>query len=251
MSTSTQQIREWWSPPCTGALAKVSLFGGAVVSVRPAIVPAVRALSAVFEQWQYACTAPDCGAYNCRKITGGTRPSLHSYAIAIDINWQDNPYGPVLKTDMPKGMIDDVIAIRTTSGQQVWRWGGTYSGNKDAMHFEIVCSPADLATGIEGGENPPARILKPDDRGEDVKVLQKSLNTVAKFRINRVGKSPGAVIRVDGVYGDETTEAVREIQRFGDAMSRLAHGPGMTVDGIAGRQTIATIAFWTPKALEA
>jgi hypothetical protein len=31
----------------------------------------------------------------------------------------------------------------------VWRWGGDYAGNKDAMHFEIVCSPADLEAGVD------------------------------------------------------------------------------------------------------
>jgi hypothetical protein len=45
-------------------------------------------------------------------------------------------------------MIDDIKAIRTGNGKQVWRWGGDYRGNKDAMHFENIVSPADLATGI-------------------------------------------------------------------------------------------------------
>lgn len=104
------------------------------------------------------------GAFNCRPITGGKGFSLHAFdpdgfftfwsdvrvtkAVAVDINWDENPYGPVLKTDMPEAMILDIERIKTKSGKQVWRWGGRYSGNKDAMHFEVIVSPADLATGV-------------------------------------------------------------------------------------------------------
>jgi len=60
-----------------------------------------------------------------------------------------NPYGKRLVTDMPAALPRDVCRIRTMNGRQVWNWGGYWSGNKDAMHYEIVCTPADLATGID------------------------------------------------------------------------------------------------------
>lgn len=148
---STSALRTAWAPACQ---PKGDVF-----------LAAFGALDTVFRHHQYRPTAPDCGAYNCRKITGGTGYSLHSYgpgdkftfwtgltistALAVDINWQDNPYGPRLITDMPRPMIDAVLRIRTRNGQQVWRWGGDYRTNKDAMHFEIVCGPRDLGTGID------------------------------------------------------------------------------------------------------
>ena len=50
LSTSAQRIN--WADPSGGCykgpFAVVSLYGGAKVSVRPAIVPAVKALSAIF-----------------------------------------------------------------------------------------------------------------------------------------------------------------------------------------------------------
>ena len=91
---------------------------------------------------------------NCRAITGGRAYSLHAYGIAIDINWQSNPYGPVLVTDMDPAMVAAILSIRTNGGAQVWRWGGSYRGNKDGMHFEVVCTPAELATGIRGLTDP-------------------------------------------------------------------------------------------------
>lgn len=148
---STSALRTAWAPACQ---PKGNVF-----------LEAYAALDAVFKAHDYRPTAPDCGAYNCRKITGGTGYSLHSYgpgdrftfwtgvtistALAVDINWQDNPYGPNLVTDMPRAMVDEVLRIRTRNGQQVWRWGGDYRTNKDAMHFEIVCDPHDLGTGID------------------------------------------------------------------------------------------------------
>jgi hypothetical protein len=160
MSRTTAQLRVLWSPACTGPFASVPLFGGASISVRASTVEAWQALNAVLQKWEYKATPPDCGAYNCRAITGGTQYSLHAYGIAADINWQQNPYGPVLITDMPRGMVDEIKAIRTNNGVNVFRWGGDYSGNKDAMHYEIVASPAEIATGIATGSQP---IPTPED----------------------------------------------------------------------------------------
>lgn len=162
MTASTDTIREWWAPHCQGPFASVTLFGGGKVTVDPLIVPAVKALDACLRAHDYEATAPDVGAYNCRVITGGTKYSLHAYGIALDINWQANPYGKKLVTDMPAGMVAAIKAIRTNGGAQVWRWGGDYSGNKDAMHYEVVASPAELATGIAGSQEEDDMFDQPD-----------------------------------------------------------------------------------------
>lgn len=155
----TSTIRSWWNPPCQPSTVDLT--------------PAYRALDACLKVHNYKPRAADTGAYNCRKITGGTGYSLHAYApgarfvfwsgarvtmaLAVDVNWQSNPYGPRLVTDMPREMVAAIKAIRTVTGRQVWRWGGDYSGNKDAMHFEIVCHPSDLATGIDPSTLPAAK----------------------------------------------------------------------------------------------
>jgi hypothetical protein len=157
---TTTQIRSWWAPACTGPFTKVALYGKGMVSVRPDVVDAVHALSTCLERYEYATRAADTGAYNCRKITGGTGYSLHAYGVALDVNWLTNAYGRTLVTDMPKAMVAAIKAIRTVNGKQVWRWGGDYVGNKDAMHYEVVAHPADLATGIDP-ESLPLAIPKP------------------------------------------------------------------------------------------
>jgi hypothetical protein len=132
---------------------------------------AYQALDDVMKAWQYRPRAGVTGAASCRPITGGTGYSLHAYfdgerfafwsgatvtmAVAVDVNWDRNPYGPRLVTDMPRGMIDAILAIRTHDGLQVWGWGGLYAGNKDAMHFELHVTPAQLARGIQPTGAPP------------------------------------------------------------------------------------------------
>lgn len=154
---TTAQLRDAWAP---AAKSKGSAF-----------IPAYQALDAILRKYQFDGGKGDTGAFNPRPITGGTDWSLHAYgpgdrftfwygatvttALAVDIDWTNNPYGPVLKTNMPAAMVAEIKALRTNSDKQVWAWGGDYGGNKDAMHFEIVCAPRDLATGIAGAPVPP------------------------------------------------------------------------------------------------
>jgi hypothetical protein len=70
------------------------------------------------------------GSHNIRPITGGSQLSLHSYGLAIDINPAQNPYGPNLVTDMPKG-------VGRLAAKYGLSWGGNWNSVKDAMHFSI------------------------------------------------------------------------------------------------------------------
>lgn len=140
---STSEMRAAWSPACDGSGMTTIDFGdgGARITVDRVTVPIWRAVEAIFAKYRYPIRRADTGAYNCRQITGGSGYSLHAYGIAVDVNWQSNPYGPNLVTDMPPGAIREIEALRV-DGQPVVRWGGRYSGNKDAMHFEVIVPPA-------------------------------------------------------------------------------------------------------------
>lgn len=153
---STSSLRTLWGPPCSGPWARVDLYGDGAVTVRASVVDAVRALNSCLVRHDYPTRRMDTGAYVCRAITGGVGYSLHAYGIALDLNWQTNPYGPTLVTDMPPAMVAAIKAIRTRSGAVVWRWGGDFAGNKDAMHYEVVASPQEIASGID-----PASVWAP------------------------------------------------------------------------------------------
>jgi hypothetical protein len=149
-------------------------FGPDRIRVAPETADAWTALAAVMGHHGYVIRTPDTDSYNCRKMKGSEKHSLHGYGIALDVNWNTNPYlrtpdrrairfcdRPTqaeraesvrigsADTDMPPAMLADIEAIRTVNGAPVFEWGGRWKTIKDAMHFEIDCLPEDLATGID------------------------------------------------------------------------------------------------------
>lgn len=96
--------------------------------------------------------------FNCREITGGGLPSIHSYGLAIDINPVQNPYIAPQEIDnekvghikiLPKagseflnrtnirpGMAEceGVIEIFKKHGFRIW--GGTWNSLLDWQHFQ-------------------------------------------------------------------------------------------------------------------
>lgn len=225
---TTPQLRVAWTPACDpSVLAVVELVQGVRVQCRASVATAVRALGRVLEAHDYPVRAGDTGGYNCRQITAGTGHSLHAFGIAIDINWNSNPFRKdnVLVTDMPKVMVRNILRIRTNNGKQVWGWGGHYRTVKDAMHYEIVCAPEDLATGIDWDtvQQAPLRpsaphrwpLVRHGDRGPAVEELHDRLGVASPG-------DPGY-----GIFGPRTEAAVREYQ----------DSRGLEVDGRVGRQT--------------
>jgi hypothetical protein len=58
--------------------------------------------------------------------------SLHSYGIAIDLNWDKNQVGTIGNIPL------DVVYLFSIYG---WRWGGNWENpGKDPMHFEYYQS---------------------------------------------------------------------------------------------------------------
>lgn len=220
--TSTQQLRNWWAPPCRGPWVTVPLHGEGRVTVRASIVDAVRALNAVLVRWDYRTRRDDTGAFVCRRITGGTGYSLHAYGIALDINWSSNPYGTRLVTDMPRGMVNEILALRTNSGAQLWRWGGEYRSVKDAMHYEIFCAPSDVATGIAGTSPGPYR---PPTKQPSPAIISEEDDDMAKLiRSDPTQGGNGAVIAVAGLL--RTSVSAGDFPRW----QFLTGGPGATVN---------------------
>lgn len=90
--------------------------------------------------------ANNTSGFNCRRVTGGSAWSEHSYGRAIDVNPALNPYirgatvlppaaGAYLdRTDVHPGMLvagDDAVAAFDAIG---WVWGGSWS-DPDYQHF--------------------------------------------------------------------------------------------------------------------
>lgn len=228
---STAWRKTAWGQPCaaTGLVVLDDWMPGIRLAVHADAVPAFLALATVLKRHEYTVRRIDTGSYNCRKIKGSNAMSSHAWGVAVDINWTTNPYSTrKLMTDMPRAMIDDIEALRTATGAPVWRWGGDWDGrphtghsNYDAMHFEIVATPGELASGvIDANSRVDIRLMDPRD-----------LPLLSERRASK-GDMVGVLQRVLGVtptheFDAATVHAVRLFQ----------HQHGLSIDGIVGPAT--------------
>ncbi len=239
---SLSRVRSMWQPACERKLTTFVFHGGARATVAVESTEAWRALDQVMQKHRYKIRSRDTGGYNCREVRAGGPHSLHSFGIACDINWNTNHLrrDNVLVTDMPRKMIDDIVAIRTTGGARIFSWGGDYTTFKDAHHFEIVASPNELLAGIDWAtvRAPRARKDRPGtwanvqrgDRGPTVAKLQQLLADAGFDPLPRGGGGKG-------IFGPRTDKQVRAYQ----ASRKL------TVDGLVGNQTWTALLNDQPK----
>jgi len=91
--------------------------------------------------------------YYCRpiKLVGGGYGSTwsnHAWGLAVDFNAPQFPFGT--KTTNSTLITIGNIAEQSLvcgNGARIFRWG-QYFGSPDPMHFQVCCSPGDLATGV-------------------------------------------------------------------------------------------------------
>jgi len=102
--------------------------------------------------WQ-SIEADNTSAFNCRKATGSTHWSRHSYGKAIDLNSIENPYisrsGRIAhkaslqyrkRVHRNDSAADRAVLLRNDTAVKIfkkhgWKWGGDWSGVKDYQHF--------------------------------------------------------------------------------------------------------------------
>ena len=171
--TNAQLRRLWRDYECNETRLVRIPFGPDSIRVAAPAAEAFQRLAAIMLRHGYDIRPADTDSYNCRTITGGKLKSLHAYGIALDINWQTNPYrdhpgtrpprfspkptqseraadvaAGQADTDMTAAMIAEIEALTTVDGLRVFKWGGHFGTLKDAMHFELDVGPDELARGI-------------------------------------------------------------------------------------------------------
>lgn len=218
-------------PTDNGSKMTTVRAGGVALSVRSELAPIVEWLVNQTTALGYGLRQGECWGFANRAIRGSDRPSNHSWGLAVDLNAPANPMSAQLITDMPPSMVELWKARQ-------FRWGGEYSGRKDAMHYEFMGTPDDarrLAAELSGGGGgtapppeaaPPAApqaaggpLLKRGAKGPDVRRLQERLN------------AHGAGVGVDGDFGPGTEQAVRQFQQ----------AQGLDADGAVGPRTWAAL----------
>lgn len=122
--------------------------------------------------------ANNSSAFNDRKLTGGSVPSLHAYGLAIDVNPVQNPFlalsDATVKVDPPagadylnrmgerpgkpprRGMAEAVVRVFADEGFLIW--GGYWDNPIDYQHFQVSrqlaerlarLSPAEAASAFD------------------------------------------------------------------------------------------------------
>jgi len=159
----------WWienyGKPCIGEdIVRVEWYPGLgqtiktrnQINVHDGTQRLWQALGAIMVAYNYKMPTSYVGAYACRFKTGGKTWSGHAWPLAMDVNAKTNPFirTPSRRkirwgkdTDMPAAMIREIELI-TASGVRAFDWGGRWRSVKDAMHFQIRVSLAEIAGDI-------------------------------------------------------------------------------------------------------
>lgn len=127
-------------PNCQEERQERVTAGGVSVNVRAEIAPLVRRALTDTLATGYVLKPAQTGAYVCRPIGGTSTPSNHSWGLAVDLNWQENPF--TYDPNAARTITPAVVAVWKRYG---FSWGGDWAGKKDFMHMEFNGSPADAA----------------------------------------------------------------------------------------------------------
>lgn len=137
--TENAEARGWgkgWPACSAGPIVTLVRSDGVRLPVHTKVKELIALLINETERRGYNVLPGDSWGYACRAIRGTNVPSNHSWGLAVDINASANPMQSTLKTDMPSWM--PVLWERYK-----FRWGGHYTGRKDAMHYEFMGTPGD------------------------------------------------------------------------------------------------------------
>lgn len=174
------------------------------------------------------------GIFNCRNVRGSQQPSIHGEGRAFDlmlpvVNGRGHPDGHDVVRRL--GSAGVKLGIQTCIfDRTIWSarspQGRPYTGvhpHYDHVHVELTPAAGRTLTRAaltaELGSRAPAPAPRPTirqgARGQDVVDLQRALGGLT----------------ADGIFGPATDRAVRDYQRRS----------GLTVDGIVGRRTWASL----------
>lgn len=167
-----------WHPGCPVPLAGLALLSlphwgfdgqvhpGRLIVARTVAAPLLRVFEKLFEAKfpiermvpvdeyggddERSMEANNSSGFNCRRVMGETRWSLHARGLAVDLNPVQNPYlkgGKVYpraaaayldRSQSRPGMILRNDPVHTAFRDIGWKWGGLWRHGKDYQHFSAT-----------------------------------------------------------------------------------------------------------------
>lgn len=240
-SYRSASARGWGSgwPKCTSRLSTIT--GGDIrITVRTEIAELVQTLLNYADtKLGYTLIKGQTGGFNCRNISGTSIASNHSWGLALDINWQKNPFSRVFTCDLPPALVS-----------AFWKcgfyWGGWYRNMAyDPMHFEYIGTPSTVSkhlgyakrflasetvisvidTNEFKGVRVGSRLIQAGCQGTDVVWLQKKLGVKADGFMGPVtlaaliAYQKRNLLDADGVAGPVT---IKQLRKPGISLRALA-----------------------------
>ncbi len=235
MGLSTSQMRREYSAYLCNAkdAATIIFLGRTPVRVISMHVEAWSAAERVLLALGYG-QATNVGSYNCRKISGSTRYSLHAYRLAVDVdapqNWLQGRGNTMnwSRAKLTKAQVAAVEAIRLNNGEQAFRNGYVFN-NPDPMHFQISASRAAFKSGVDwstvAGNAPPPPPpgggtemfceYKDGMSGGDTSPTRMEVVKSWQVKLQALGQDTGGV---DGKYGDKSKNSVMAVVPGSDGL---------------------------------
>lgn len=137
--TLNAELRGWgkgWPVNRSASMKNIKTKSGQVLPVHREIAPIVQFLVDETERRGYLIHKPgdvrDDWGYSNRPIGGTSKPSNHSWGLAVDIDATKYPQGQ--RSKRPPQWVVDLWAMYG------FEWGGTWKSNPDPMHFEFAGS---------------------------------------------------------------------------------------------------------------
>jgi len=215
--------------PSGGPQLSTYLVPGTSVKLTVAreVAPILIALARDFDREVEDLIPGQCGGFNPRKIAGSDTWSRHAAGLAIDLNWQKHPMG-ARDTFTPA---QQAAIKKICARYKVVRWGGTYVGRRDDMHFEINAERAAVLAAVKALQTPAkppkpvvhkpgSRALKQGMTGEDVGFLQRWVGADDDGQFGPATKA--RVVRYQGIVGVKKT-GIADSATWSRILGRTVH----------------------------
>lgn len=216
VTSNSKRLAAWGKAKRIGYSARV-IVDGRRLMVNPLAKVSFQIWEQIRLKHSYSMPGTDTGIWSYRHMRhDSSLPlSVHSWAMAMDANWLQNPAGSKLVTDMPAAMINELLGVRTKSDARLFRWGADWDWDGDttdhsyvdAMHWEVVAHPLDLATGFTIETQEDTMIIKVGMNGNYIKPYQRALNDA-----RLINNFEGEPIKDDGWYGQNSANLCKRYQ---------------------------------------